>query len=56
MSYYHTDSICNVHESKKLTDKEISHFLASGSDAFTCNARGPGLIPGLGRPPGVHAC
>lgn len=27
MSYYHTDSICNVHESKKLTDKEISHFL-----------------------------
>lgn len=27
MSYYHADSICNVLESKKLTDKEISHFL-----------------------------
>ena len=41
--------------SRQTTENLLSPLHPSGSDAFTCNARGPGLIPGLGRPPGVHA-
>ena len=54
--------MCNIFEfhmkikfSGQSMEILLSPFHPGGSDAFACNARGPGLIPGLGRSPGVHA-